>query len=170
MTTSRSFLIVGAWLAMATVSCVAYAADKSDAQVRLTADEIAKLPAIATGPGTSGLASIRTTVLVGDPLKDGPYTIALFVPANTRIAAHRHRDSRSVVVVAGEWSFGYGDKANDAVKLLGPGGFYTGPAGVAHFARTGNQPATIYISGVGPTDTQYVDASDASRVAPASSH
>ena len=170
MTTSRSFLIVGAWLALAMVACVGYAADKSDAQVRLTADEIAKLPASATGPGTSGLTSIRTTVLAGDPLKDGPYTIALFVPANTRIAAHRHRDSRSVVVVAGEWSFGYGDKANDAVKVLGAGGFYTEPASVAHFARTGSQPATVYISGFGPTDTHYVDAPDASRASPASSH
>jgi uncharacterized RmlC-like cupin family protein len=54
---------------------------------------------------------------VGPP---GPYTIALQVPPNTRIAAHRHRDERVAVVVSG--------------------------------------PATVYIFGVGPTDTQYVDA------------
>jgi quercetin dioxygenase-like cupin family protein len=128
-------------------------------QARLTPAEIKALPAISAGAGTSGIGGIRTTVLYGDPNAQGPYTIALQVPPNTRIAAHQHRDERTAVVVSGTWNFGYGDVNTDAsTKALSPGSFYTEPAGVMHFARTDAEPAVVYIHGYGPTDTVYADA------------
>jgi len=127
-------------------------------QVRLTADEIARLPAVQPGAGTSGISAIRMSVLYGDPAGSGPYTIALAVPPNTAIKAHTHQDDRTVVVVRGTWNFGYGPRANGpAFKTLGPGSFYSEPAGLAHFAKTGPDGATVYISGWGPTDTRYVE-------------
>jgi len=127
-------------------------------EVRLTPAEIEALGKGGAGPGSSGVAGIQTTVLAGDPTKPGPYTIRLWAPANTRIAAHSHRDERSTVVVSGTWYFGYGDKADEAkVKALPPGGFYTEPAGEPHFALTKGEPVVVYISGHGPTDTVYVD-------------
>ncbi|MFS8115115.1 alpha/beta fold hydrolase [Rhizobium jaguaris] len=82
-------------------------------------------------------------------------------PAHTRIAAHTHRDNRTALVVSGEWHFGYGEKAAEKeTTTLGPGGFYTEPAGVAHFAFTGDAPSVVYITGQGPSDTQYVSAAD----------
>lgn len=126
-------------------------------QTRLTPAEIAALPKEGAGPGTSGLAGIRTTVLAGDPTKEGPYTIALRVPAHTSIQAHTHRDARTAVVVRGTWYFGYGTKADPAlVKRLPPGGFYSEPAAEPHFALTRDEPALVYITGWGPTDTVYV--------------
>lgn len=126
--------------------------------VRLTPAEIAALETAAVTRGTSGAAGIRTTVLVGDPSATGPYTIALHVPANTSIAAHRRRDARSVVVVSGSWRFGVGSEANAAaLQALPPGSFYTEPAALDHFAATGDEPAVVYISGFGPSDTVYVD-------------
>lgn len=131
---------------------------------RLTPADIAAIPAIDAGAGTSGVSGIRTRVLSGDPTLPGLYTIALQVPANTRIAAHRHRDARSAVVVSGTWYFGFGSEANDkAEKALRPGSFYDEPAEIPHFARTGGEPVTVYITGYGPTDTRYVVASDAPR-------
>jgi uncharacterized RmlC-like cupin family protein len=128
-------------------------------QVRLTPGEIAALPVVSAGAGTSGIDAVRTTILTGDPSAAGPYAIALRVPPNTRIAAHSHRDQRVAVVVSGAWNFGYGDTATDAAtKLLLPGSVYTEPAGVMHFARTGSAPAVVYIFGDGPTDTRYADA------------
>jgi len=136
---------------------IASASSQSDTgqQLRLTPTEIQALPSISAGAGTSGISGIRTRVLAGDPTKPGLYTIALSVPANTRIAAHRHRDDRVATIVSGTWYFGYGTKAGDNVKALGPGSFYTEPGGVSHFARTGAKPVTLYIHGFGPTDTQY---------------
>jgi len=128
-------------------------------QRRLTPADIAALAKGGAGAGTSGVAGIVTTVLAGDPAKPGPYTIALTVPANTRIAAHTHRDDRTATVVSGIWYFGYGAAADEAaVKPLEAGSFYSEPGGDPHFAMTGADPVTLYITGIGPTDTVYVAA------------
>jgi pimeloyl-ACP methyl ester carboxylesterase/quercetin dioxygenase-like cupin family protein len=125
-------------------------------EVRLTSAEIASLAKGGAGLGTSGVKGIRTTVLAGDPARPGPYTIEIRVPANTRIQAHTHQDARSAVVVSGRWFFGYGKEAADtAVKELPAGSFYLEPAGVAHFALTRSEPAVVYITGSGPTNTVY---------------
>jgi hypothetical protein len=133
-------------------------------QVRVTPAEVDAMQAHEAGAGTSGVPGIRTTVVAGDPAQEGPYTIRLSVPANTRIQAHTHRDSRSAVVVAGTWYFGYGGVASSAAaKALPAGSFYTEPGGLAHFAETKDTPVILYITGVGPTDTVYVKQSDAPR-------
>jgi hypothetical protein len=133
-------------------------------ELRLDPKDIAALSTNAAGAGTSGVAGIRTTRLAGDPEAAGPYTIALRVPAHTTIAPHTHRDDRSAVVVSGTWWFGYGPaNTRDRLKALGPGSFYTEPGGQAHFARTGDQPVVVFITGMGPTDTHYLDAATAAR-------
>jgi quercetin dioxygenase-like cupin family protein len=137
------------------------------AELRLTPAEIATLSQGGAGPGSSGVAGIQTSVLAGDPTKAGPYTIRLSAPANTRIAAHSHRDERTAVVISGTWFFGYGDKADEArVKALPPGSFYTEPAGDHHFALTRDEPVVVYIFGQGPTDTVYVDPAAAPKPRP----
>ena len=128
-------------------------------ELRLSLSEIAALGKGGAGPGTSGIAGIRTTVLYGDPARPGPYTIEIRVPPHTRIAAHAHRDDRSGVVVSGTWFFGYGSLASDVrLKALPPGSFYTEPADAPHFAMTGDETAVVYITGQGPTDTRFTEA------------
>jgi pimeloyl-ACP methyl ester carboxylesterase/quercetin dioxygenase-like cupin family protein len=130
----------------------------------LAASEVDALARGGAGPGTSGITGIQTTVLAGDPAVAGPYAIELRVPPRTRIAAHSHRDDRFARVVAGEWHFGYGNQANDAHSATLPAGsFYTEPAGIDHFAFTTDSPAVVYITGVGPTDTRYVQAKNDPR-------
>ena len=147
-------LVLGAGLTLA----LAATATAQEVPTRLTPVEIAGLAKGGAGAGTSGVGGIQTIVLSGDPTRPGPYTIEISVPPHTSIAAHTHRDDRSAVVVSGIWWFGYGPKADDGlVKALGPGSFYTEPAGQAHFAQTGDQPAVVYITGLGPTDTQYIE-------------
>ncbi len=146
-----------ALLALAAAPALA-ASSTNRAEVRLAPGDIAALQQRAGGAGTSGVTGVRTVILAGDPTKAGPYTIELRVPAHTRIAAHTHRDGRSAVVVSGTWYFGYGAvAAPGATKALGPGSFYTEPAGDAHFAITRDQPVTVIISGFGPTDTRFFD-------------
>jgi quercetin dioxygenase-like cupin family protein len=153
-------------LAITAVALVlgASAAAAQDHQTRLTPADIQGMAQGGATAGTSGVGGIRTTVLYGDPTKPGPYTIALRVPPNMRIAAHSHRDDRTAIVVGGLWRFGYGRKAEEAlVKTLAPGSFYSEPAGVEHFAMTGPEGASVYISGFGPTSTDYVEAADAPK-------
>ena len=122
----------------------------------LSVAEIGALARSGAGVGTSGVGGIQTIVLSGDPAKAGPYAIELKIPAHTHIAAHSHRDNRLATVVSGEWHFGYGKKADDAqTSVLTQGAFYTEPANTPHFAFTGDQPATVFITGTGPSDTQF---------------
>ena len=131
-------------------------------QARLTPAEVDALARGGARAGTSGIDGVQTTVLSGNPDMAGPYALEIRVPPHTRIASHSHRDNRTALVVSGEWHFGYGEQASEsAARTLGPGGFYTEPAGDAHFAFTGDQAAVVYITGEGPSDTAYVVAADA---------
>ena len=40
-------------------------------------------------------------------------------------------------------------------SVLTQGAFYTEPANTPHFAFTGDQPATVFITGTGPSDTHF---------------
>ena len=148
---------VSAILALA-IATAALAGSREE-QRRLTPSDIGAMAKSGTGAATSGVPGIQTTVLSGDPTAAGPYSIALRVPAHTKIAAHTHRDDRVAVVISGTWFFGYGSNTDETeVKALEPGSFYTEPADTPHFAITRDEPATIYITGFGPTDTHYIDA------------
>jgi hypothetical protein len=86
-----------------------------------------------TSPSVAG---IRTVLLKGDPDRAGLYTIMLYVPANTRIAAHTHSDDRVATVVSGTWCFGYCEQFDrTALKALPAGSYYTEPPRRAHFAE-----------------------------------
>ncbi len=144
--------------------CLGSAVAAAEPEVRLTPKEIAAVPVGRAGPGTSGIAGITTTVLSGDPAKPGSYSVRLFVPPLTTIPAHSHRDDRAATVVSGTWRFGYGRVADPkALKILPAGSFYTEPAGQPHFAQTGDSAVVVFITGFGPTDTQYVDPKAAPR-------
>lgn len=112
------------------------------------------------GAGTSGVTGIQTIVLKGDPTKP-LYAILLRVPAHTKIAAHHHAVDRIATVVSGTWYFGCGDKFNESsLRPLPPGSFYTEPPNDNHFTETRDSDVLVQISGLGPTGTTYVDATD----------
>ena len=114
--------------------------------------------------GSFFLAGVSTKVLSGDPSRPGFYTIILSVQANTTIPAHAHRDDRMATVVSGTWQFGYGDRFDEnTLKRLPPGSVYSEPGGGNHFARTGDEPVLVQITGIGPTDTRYVNPADAPK-------
>jgi pimeloyl-ACP methyl ester carboxylesterase/quercetin dioxygenase-like cupin family protein len=129
-----------------------------EGQSRLSPPEINALATVNAAAGTSGGSGIQTRTLKGDATKSGIYTIQLTVPANVRIQAHTHPDDRVATVISGTWYIGYGAKFDEGkLKPLSAGSFYTEPPGVTHFAKTGNEPVVLQITGNGPTGTQYVE-------------
>jgi pimeloyl-ACP methyl ester carboxylesterase len=133
-------------------------------QMRLTPEEVRVNQTGTEQIGSSFLAGVSTKVVAGDPSRPGFYTIILSVPANTTIPAHSHRDDRMATVVSGTWQFGYGDRFDEnALKSLPPGSVYSEPGAANHFARTGREPVLVQITGVGPTDTRYVNPADAPK-------
>jgi quercetin dioxygenase-like cupin family protein len=144
---------------MMCVAGVALAQSGSNgAQIRLAPRDYLDLETIKDRGGAPGTAPLESRMLKGDPSRLGLYTILLKVPAHTRLAAHSHPDERVGTVIEGTWYVGYGDKfAESALKALPPGSFFTEPAGVPHFARTGDAEVVVQITGVGPTGTDYTD-------------
>lgn len=139
-------------------------ASAAEPNLRLTLDEIRASPTGADQTGSSGLPGVTTRIVAGNPSRGGFYTIILSVPANTTIPAHSHRDDRMATVLAGTWQFGYGHRFDaHALKSLPPGSVYSEPGGTDHFAQAGEEPVLVQISGVGPTDTKYVDVGGASK-------
>ena len=152
----KTLVIVTLFLAAASAAIA-----QSLPEMRMTPAEIRASALDSNQIGSSGLSGVHTKVLVGDPSKEGFYTILLFVPAHTTIQAHSHKDNRVATVVSGEWHFGYGDHFDaKSLKTLPPGSVYSEPGGIGHnhFARTDAEAVIVEISGYGPTDTHYFDA------------
>ena len=127
-------------------------------QLRMTPDELNADSASSNQIGSSRIAGVHTKVLVGDPSQSGFYTLLLFVPRETTIQAHAHRDDRIATVLTGEWHFGYGEHfSSAALKTLPAGSVYSEPGGAQHFAQTTADDVVVQISGYGPTDTVYFE-------------
>jgi uncharacterized RmlC-like cupin family protein len=130
-------------------------------EMRMTPSELKVVPVDKNQIGSSKLAGVHTKVVYGDPSKSGLYSILLFVPPKTTIAAHSHRDDRVATVVTGTWHFGYGDHFDATrLKTLAPGSVYSEPAADDHFAQSGSDEVVVSITGFGPTDTHYFDPKD----------
>src|SRR5262249_33485612 len=70
-------------------------------------------------------AGAQISVLSGDPMSSGPYTVRLKFPGSYAIPAHSHPTDENVVVISGALTFGMGDrlvKDVPANKTLSPGG------------------------------------------------
>src|ERR1700686_3233682 len=91
------------------ILAAAVATAQSLTKMRMTPAEIRTSPLDDNQIGSAGVSGVHTKVLFGDPSKAGFYAILLFVPAQTTIQAHSHRDDRVAVVVSGTWYFGYCD-------------------------------------------------------------
>ena len=155
-------LVITALFLAATSAAIA----QSLPEMRMTPAEIRASALDSNQIGSSGLSGVHTKVLVGDPSKEGFYTILLFVPAHTTIQAHSHKDNRVATVVSGEWHFGYGNHFNaKSLKTLPLGSVYSEPGGVEHnyFAQTDADAVIVEISGYGPTDTHYFEAANDPR-------
>jgi len=148
-------------LAIAILTVSSSATAPSIPPMRMTAAEIVSGDQGDSQIGSSKLPGVHSKILAGNPAGAGFYSILLFVPAHTTIAAHSHRDDRMATVVSGNWQFGYGTHFEEnALKSLPTGSVYSEPGGMNHFARTTDTPVVVHISGSGPTDTRYFNPAD----------
>ncbi len=164
----KTQLLLSIMLAACASSAPLQPAQPPMTEMRSTPAELTAAPTDSNQIGSSKLAGVHTKVLYGDPTKPGYYAILLYVPANTTIQAHSHRDSRVATVVSGTWRFGYGTQFDEAkLEVLPPGSVYTEPGTAAqpHFAQTRDEAVIVELSGYGPTDTHYVKAADDPAVA-----
>jgi len=97
-------------------------------------------------------AGLQTVLLDGDPTKAELYTMQIKIPANVKLLAHWHPETRSVIVLSGTFYYGYGDKFDEKKLTEMPAGtFFNEPSKQPHFAWTKNGSVILQVVGVGPT-------------------
>jgi quercetin dioxygenase-like cupin family protein len=103
-------------------------------------------------------------LLLGKPTEAGPIVMRVRLWPNTQVAAHTHPEARTYTVLDGEWKLGFGDKYNAAIlRSYTAGSVYRLPAKVPHFQATGPTGATVQIESIGPTRTQFIEATSEPR-------
>jgi hypothetical protein len=140
--------------------CFAQTAGQKDSgHVMLTPKQIKWQAAPPSLPAGAQLA-----VLDGDPSQAGaPYTIGLKMPDGYRMPPHWHPMDASVTVVRGTFGMGLGEKFDPARgQELKPGSFMRVSKEVRHYEWTKGE-TVIYVSGLGPLDTTYVNPADDPR-------
>lgn len=109
-------------------------------------------------------AGAQVAVVSGNPMKDGPFVVAIKMPANYAVPPHHHPTDEVVrVTSAGTLSYGMGDKLNRSnAGSLTKGYHVAMQAGMNHYVFT-SDPLDVQVSGTGPFAITYVDPKDDPR-------
>lgn len=107
-------------------------------------------------------------VLEGNPAEKGTFVMRVKLPAGFTIKPHTHPRQERVTVISGKFQLGHG-RTFDESKLqdLEPGGFFSMPPGMEHFARAA-EDTVVQLNGEGPWEINYINPADDPRKAKAS--
>ena len=93
----------------------------------------------------------KVATAFGDPTKPGLYGIVIKWPPHTFSRPHSHPNDRYVTVLSGTWWINTGAKFDsDTMMSMKPGALVIHHAGEIHYDGTKDEPAMIYIVGMGP--------------------
>ena len=108
--------------------------------------------------------SVRLAIVVGEPLREGPYTIRVKVPGGVKLMPHSHPEDRVYTVISGIFYIGLGDEF-DAEKLQAypPGSLIILPGNTPHFHWSKSGEYITQVSAIGPLGLEYIDAKNDPR-------
>ena len=89
---------------------------------------------------------VLMAVLVGDPMKAGPYVIRVKAPLGAKLMPHRHPEDRVYTVISGVFYIGLGETFDgDAVTAYPPGAVLVLPGNTWHFhwAKSGEYVSQV---------------------------
>src|SRR5262249_2528540 len=106
----------------------------------------------------------RLAVVVGEPSREGPYTIRVKVPHNVKLMPHKHPGDRVYTVISGVFYIGLGEEF-DASKLEAypPGAVIVLPGDTPHFHWAKSGEYVTQVTAIGPLGLEYLSAKDDPR-------
>ena len=126
--------------------------------VMLSPDELKWGPAPPSLP-----PGAQAAVLDGDPTKAGLFVVRLKFPDGYKVAPHWHPTEEHLVVIAGSFSVGLGDKVDDAsMQALKAGAYAKMPRRTNHYAKATGE-TIIQLTAMGPFVVTYVNPQDDPR-------
>ena len=103
--------------------------------------------------------TVRLAIMVGDPTKQGPYTIRVKVPGGTKFMAHKHPEDRVYTVISGVFYVGLGEQFDESrLASFAPGTIILLPGNQPHFHWAKSGEYTTQITATGPLGIEYIDA------------
>jgi quercetin dioxygenase-like cupin family protein len=100
---------------------------------------------------------VEVSVLYDGADKEGIHTLRVKMAPDAKLKIHTHPDTRMITVLSGKLWAGRGTKFDSANETTVPaGGFFTVPAGVAHYTRAGDGEVIYQENGCGPSATNLL--------------
>ena len=76
----------------------------------------------------------RLAIVVGEPVREGPYTIRVKLPHGTKMMPHSHPEDRIYTVISGIFYIGLGDTFDpEKLQAYPPGSVVVLPGNTSHF-------------------------------------
>jgi hypothetical protein len=108
--------------------------------------------------------SVRLAVVVGDPMKPGPYVIRVRAPSGVKLMPHKHPEDRIYTVMSGVFYIGLGEQFKaDNLKAYPPGAVVVLPGDTWHFNWAKSGEYVTQVSAIGPLGLEYKEAHDDPR-------
>jgi quercetin dioxygenase-like cupin family protein len=126
--------------------------------------KILRADSIKWSPGPPSIPpGAQSTVLYGDPSKEGMFAMRLKLPSGYVIPPHTHPKPEIVTVISGAFRLGMGENADRSkAENLPAGSFLALAPGMAHFAFAEGE-TVIQLNSTGPWSLKYVDPKDDPR-------
>ena len=106
-------------------------------------------------------AGAMRAVVWGDPTKPGLYATRLHSPSGLKIMPHTHPEDRIYTVISGTLYLGVGDTYDESKLVAYPQGTVVFvPAKLSHYQFAKADGYEIQISGMGPTDINFLNPTD----------
>lgn len=114
------------------------------------------------------LPSVRLAVVVGQPSRDGPYTIRAKVPAKVprgvTLMPHKHPEDRVYTVISGIFYIGLSDHfEEDKLQAYPPGSVIVLPGNTPHFHWAKSGEYITQVTATGPLGLEYINSRDDPR-------
>jgi quercetin dioxygenase-like cupin family protein len=109
--------------------------------------------------------SARLAIVVGQPLREGPYTIRVKVPGGVKLMPHTHPEDRIYTVISGIFYIGLGDQFDDEkLQAYAPGAVIILPGNTSHFHWAKSGEYVTQVTANGPLGLEYIDSNDDPRI------
>ena len=100
----------------------------------------------------------RLAVVVGEPLKPGPYVIRVKIPHGVKMMPHKHPEDRVYTVISGIFYIGLGDQFDaDKLEAYPPGAVIVLPGNTPHFHWAKPGDYVTQVTAIGPLGLEYVN-------------
>jgi quercetin dioxygenase-like cupin family protein len=108
--------------------------------------------------------SVRLATIVGEPSREGPYTIRVKVPRGVKLMPHRHPEDRTYTVVSGIFYIGLGDEFDgEKLQAYPPGAVIVLPGNTWHFHWAKSGEYVTQVTAIGPLGLEYHNPKDDPR-------